>query len=214
MNEHMQKRYFEFKTAKENYKWLKSINSRFKKMINSGSSIEITEWHDFSQGASYLDIQIKLPPRLKDLFYYAKDICRYFKEKFITRDGWASPVMSFKHCVTPQFRWIVTILTKGCLKEAGIENLLWDDDLLYLRFKKILGEEFKPHDFEKDPTSLFRFIDDNSDQIFSDGPIITFDYVYTNKDILNKEDAIEFTRLWLHRFYPELQNRQIIFKDQ
>lgn len=213
VKDHIQNEIIKLKNNKETLDWLKSNYKRFQKLIKSNRNIEISDWHDFTNGAPYLDIQVKLPNRLKDIYYYFKDLCRYVWEKFILRNKWLDPRIDFKDCVTPQFRWTFTIHNKGCLAENDVSDLLYD--LLYKQLRKAFGGRYyeKFDEFEKDPKSLFDFIKDNPDKIFEDRAIITYDNIYTNEELLTKEHAIEYSRIWFDKFYPQLKNRTISFVE-
>jgi hypothetical protein len=214
VKDYIQDETIKLNSKKERLHWLKSNYRRFRKLIKSKRNIEITDWHDFSNGAGFLDIQVKLPSRLKDICYYVKDFFRYIWEKFILRNKWVDPfVISIKDCVTPQFRWTFTILNKSSLVENDISDLLYG--LLYKQLRRAFGGRYyeKFDEFEKDPKSLFDFIKNNPDKIFEDGAVITYDNIYTNEEWLTKEHAIKYSRMWLNKFYPELRNREIVFVD-
>lgn len=196
------------KQENKSLNWLKSINRRFRVLENFyiNSPIYVHEWHDFSQGnLSYLDIQIKLPFRLKDIWCWLNHSINYSREfgwKNFLKILWQDRPKSF------DFRWIFTVNSRKIFFEKSHEEihseLLWHCKCLKNDKSFILEN--------REPISFFKWFDKNINRLIEKyGPIITFDEIQTSQESFTKDDVVKYTRIWLQKWYPKLAKRKIIF---
>jgi len=94
-------------------------------------------------------------------------------------------------------RWVFTIEVKECFLSLAIEDVR--TAVYFHGFQEVLT---------KDRVELWAWIEQNIDRVLSK-PIIEFDTVYTNRDLLSGSDLAPFTEAWLRKWVPELTEEAV-----
>lgn len=205
------------KREKTNYKWLKSISARFwlLEKIYKNRPIIISNWecmgppcehdHPCEKGLQSCDLMIDLPPRIRDVL---SCVAGYFSWVFEFKE-----FPNIKDYLPWRFRerWVFCINAIDCFYDK------WLDEPFDLFYKlKFPPNSTKPNwysmrDIDQGDRS-YEWVRKNAVRILAYRPVITYDDVWTPKEFLTKEDLVNYTRLWLRKWYPNLADRAIIWR--
>ncbi|UCG02531.1 MAG: hypothetical protein JSW11_00775, partial [Candidatus Heimdallarchaeota archaeon] len=163
---------------------------------------EPDEKYNWDGKPGWLDICIELPPLPIDIWYSIREII-----------SWIWEFRSFPREMMNYFpgfhsRWIFTVLPyHDILNEMSLEDA---HTMLYSKIPKLHTKDFL---LKIENPNFHRELSDNLDEWIGSNPIVEFDNIYTAKEFFTRDDVIKYTKLWIRKWYPKLNNRKIQWKE-
>lgn len=202
------------KLRKKNEKQL-SATTLFEKWEEERKQNPPTPWDEIH------DVRLQIRDKIKDFWWHIKTHWRFYilrtnhaKEPIMIDDYAVKPCGYLDVCIRlpgvgrMHYYWIFTIETIYHL----IYDVSYDDVQAKLYFHDTVSKEDRDGFREKNCAEFWEWLQgDGSKKL--DIPIIEYDHVYTNKKELTDDDLLEYTTLWIKKWYPKLADRKVIVKQ-